>query len=86
MTLIDKIQDALKSKNIVIGIRESIRYIKMGDAKLIVMSNNIPVRMKKEIEHNAKVSGAKIETFNGNSMELGVVCGKYFPITALVIK
>lgn len=86
MTLIDNIQDALKSKNIVTGFRESIRYIKMGDAKLIVMSNNLPVKMKKEIEHNAKVSDVKVEIFDGSSMELGVICGRHFPITSLVIK
>jgi ribosomal protein L30E len=41
--------------------------------------------MKKEIEHNAKLSKTKIEVFEGTSKELGVICKKQFPIAALVI-
>jgi ribosomal protein L30E len=51
-----------------------------------VVAENIPRKMKEEIEHNSKVSNIKIETFSGTSKELGVVCGKQFPISALAIK
>jgi len=86
MTLVDTIQAALKSKNVVIGFRESIKHIKLMDVKLIVIAKNIPDRMKREIEQNAKVGDMKIETFDGSSKELGIICGKHFPITSLVIK
>ena len=38
------------------------------------------------IEHDAGLSGASVEVFEGSSKELGVICGKPFPIMALVIK
>jgi len=86
MNLLETVQDALKSKNVIIGYRKSIKFIKLNKPKLIVMANNTPKKIKKEIEYNAKISGVKVEVINSNSKELGVVCGKPFPVTTLVIK
>jgi len=61
-------------------------FIKTNSPKLVVVAKNIPEDMKKEIEHNVKVSGSKLEIFNGSSKELGLACGKPFPVTTLVIK
>ena len=35
---------------------------------------------------NAKVAEVKVETFDGTSTQLGIICGKSFPISTLVIK
>jgi ribosomal protein L30E len=76
----------VKSKKIVLGYRNSIKFIKLKTPKLIVISNNLPESLKKEIEQNAKVGKMKIETFNGTSKELGTFCGKPFPVSAFVIE
>lgn len=86
MTIEETVQDAIKDEKIILGYRESIKFIKLDIPKLIVMAKNIPETMRKEIEHSAKVGKTKIETFQGNSKELGIVCGKPFPVTVLVIK
>ena len=86
MNLTDIIQEAIKSNKIIIGYRGTIRFIKVNSPKLIVTAKNIPENMMKEIEHNAKISGVKIETFEGTSKELGIICGKKFPISALTIR
>ncbi len=86
MTLTESIQEAIKSSKIIIGYKESIKFIKLNSPKLIVISKNIPEKMKKEIEHNAKISGTNIEIFDGTSTDLGIVCGEPFPVSALVIK
>jgi len=80
------IQDALKVKKAVLGYRQSIKFIKLDEPKLIVIAKNIPESMKKEIEHNAKVSNTTLEIFSGSSKELGVICGKPYPVSAIVIK
>ena len=85
MSLTVKIQEALKSNKAIVGYRETIGFIKLKSPKLIVISANIQEKMKKEIEHNAKLSKTKIEVFEGTSKELGVICKKQFPIAALVI-
>ena len=86
MELTEDIQAAIKSGRALIGYRETMKLLKSGDAKSIVVSNNIPENVKKEIEHNAKLSGTKLEIFEGSSKDLGVVCGKPFSVTALAIK
>jgi len=82
----EMIQDALKTKKVVIGYKDSIKFIKLNTPKLIVISNNLPESLRKEIEHNAKLGNMKMEVFNGNSKELGIFCGKPFPVSMLVIK
>lgn len=80
------IQEALKSKKIVLGYRNSIKFIKVKIPKVIVISNNLPETLRKEIEQNAKVGKMKVEVFSGTSRELGTFCGKPFPVSALVIE
>lgn len=82
----DMIQEALKAKKIVIGYKNSIKFIKVNTPKVIVISNNLPESLRKEIEQNAKVGKMKLEVFSGNSRELGTFCGKPFPVSALVIE
>lgn len=86
MSLTEEIQSALKSGRIVIGHKESIRFIKVSTPKLIVIAKNAPEKTREEIEYNAKITKVKMEVFDGNSKELGVICGKPFPVTALAIK
>lgn len=86
MALLETIQSALKANNIIIGYRESIKFMKTNKPKLVIMANNLPERLKNEIERTVKISGAKLETYNGSSKDLGIVCGKPFPVTTLVIK
>lgn len=86
MTLTEDIQSAIKSKNAIVGYNGSINYIKTNTPKMIIVANNLPQSMKQELEHNSKVSKAKFEIFEGTSRELGVVCGKPFPVTTIIIK
>ena len=86
MSLIDEIQSALKEGKVIIGYKKSLEFIKNDSPKIIVMSQNIPDKERREIEHNTKIADKKIEIFEGSSKELGVICGKPFPIMLLVIK
>ncbi|MBU5537018.1 MAG: 50S ribosomal protein L30e [Candidatus Aenigmatarchaeota archaeon] len=86
MVQISDIQSAIKSNKVIIGYNECIKYIKVNTPKMIIVANNLPISMRKELEHNSKVSKTKFEVFDGTSRELGIVCGKPFPVTTLVIK
>ena len=86
MNLEEEILNANKSGNIILGYRKCRKFIKLNKAKLLVIANNIPEKMKKEIEHNAKIAGIKTEVFGKGSKELGVLCGKPYPVSVLVIK
>lgn len=86
MSLVDEIQSAIKAGNAVIGERESMKILRASSAKTVVIAENIPASLEKEIKHNAKISNVKVETFGGSSKDLGTICGKPFPVSTLVIK
>jgi len=86
MTLTETIQEAIKSEKIIIGYKKSVKFIKLNSPKIIVIAKNIPEKMRREIEHSSEISNVKVEIFDGTSKELGIFCGKEFPINTLVIK
>lgn len=86
MVLTEDIQSAIKSNKIIIGYNESIKYIKANIPKMVIVADNLPISVRNEVEHNAKVSKTKFEVFGGTSRELGVICGKPFPVTTIIIK
>ena len=82
----EEIQAAIKNDKAILGYRESIKFIKLNQPKLVVISNNLPEQIKNEIQHIAELSNGKAEIFEGNSKELGTICGKPFPVSVLTIK
>jgi len=84
--LLDQLKNALKEKNVIIGSRRTLKYLKLGNVKLVVIANNCPETIRKDINHYAKMSKLKVEGFNGTAKQLGVFCGKPFPIATLSIK
>jgi large subunit ribosomal protein L30e len=84
--LTDIIQDAIQHKKIIIGYKKVTKAIKNDIPKLVVLAENIPEEMKKEIEHSAKVLNIKVEIIDKSSVELGTLCGKPFPVAALAIR
>lgn len=85
MALIEDVQAAVKAGKAIIGYRQTLKAAKTGSPKMIVISGNMPEAMKKNIEQNAKAAGIDMQIFDGTSTQLGVVCGKSFPISAIAI-
>ena len=86
MGFVEDIQSAIKAGKAVIGYRRCMKEMKGGKPALVVIVNNIPSDMKGSVERNAKAANLEVKVFEGTSTELGVRCGKSFPISTLVIK
>lgn len=84
--LLDQLKDALNKRNVIIGSKRTIKHLKLGNVKLIIIAKNCPEIVRKDIEYYAKISKLKVEEFNGTAKQLGVFCGKPFPIATLAIK
>ena len=80
-----ELRDALKENKVVFGSKSTIKHLKLGDAKLIVIASNCPDEMKKDLEKYTKLSGIKLESFDGTAKQLGTFCGKPFSIATLAI-
>jgi len=83
---VQELRTALNNKNVIIGTKRTIKYLKIKNVKLVILANNCPENIKKDIEHYANLSEVKVETFDGTGKQLGIFCGKPFSITALAIK
>jgi len=84
--LLEDLKNALNEKNIVIGSKQTIKHLRLGNVKVIILATNCPEKIRNDIIHYAKESGLKIEEFDGTAKQLGIFCGKPFPIATLAIK
>jgi len=86
MDLADLIKTKSSENKIVIGYDTVMKFIKNENPELIVLANNFPDDKKKIIEHNAKIAKVEVKEYSNDSVNLGLVCGKPFPIGVLAIK
>ena len=82
MTIETDLKTALGKNLVSLGYRTAEKLSKKGEASMVVVASNCP----EEILNDLKKSGAKIETFSGAGKQLGIFCGKPFPVACLAIK
>jgi large subunit ribosomal protein L30e len=76
---------AVDSGEVAIGAESVMHSIKNGTSKLVIVASAGKKELSEDIVHMAKLSDIKVEVFDGNSMDLGTVCGKPFSVSALSI-
>ena len=80
------IAGAVKTGKVLFGASEALRSAKAGKAQLIVVAANSPLQLHEDIDYYAKLSQVPVVTYRSNSVDLGMVCGKRFAVTALTVK
>lgn len=73
---------AIDTGKVLLGSRQVERALKKKRVKLIIISSNLKMNFKNELEKYSKVP---VFQFNGNNHELGSACGKPFPISSLAV-
>lgn len=76
---------AVESGKVEFGGRAGSKAGLSGSAKMFILAANAPSDIRMKIETYAKASNIPIVEFEGNTMELGSVCGKPFPVSVLSI-
>ena len=61
----------IKSGKYTLGYKSTLRSLRSGEAKLIILSNNCPTVRKAEIEYYAVLAKAKVVFYPGNNISLG---------------
>ena len=82
MTIETELKTALGKNLVSLGSRTAVKLAKKNEASAIIVANNCPA----EILSNLKKSGAKFETFSNTGKQLGIFCGKPFPVAVVAIK
>ncbi len=66
-----------------IGADQTLKAVRAGEAKLVVLANNSPAQ--EEIRAAADEKSVPVHDFAGLGTQLGPACGKPFAISALAI-
>ena len=83
-TIEKTLKEAVGSSNFKCGHRQVLQTIK--GSKLIVISRSADVTTRRELEQQAIAAGVPIYQFEGNSTQLGKLCGKPFRVAAVALK
>jgi len=84
---IDKaIATAVKTGKVAFGAKNTIKNVKLGKTKLVVVASNCPRKVREDIEYYCKLSNIPLLVYNKPGINLGAVCGKPFAVSALSIR
>ena len=81
-----QIRMAVKTGKVGFGSKDAIASTGSARAKLIILAKNCRDTDREDIMHNAEQSEIPIYVFQGSSLDLGAVCEKPFPISAIVVR
>jgi len=80
------IATSVKTGKVLFGANNAVKNAKLGRAKLILLASNCPRNMIDDITYYANFSDVPVVIYKGSSIDLGVVCGKPFMVSALTIR
>merc|ERR1711915_391249 len=75
----------MKSGKYTLGYRSTLKTLRQGKAKLVIIANNTPQLRKSEIEYYAMLAKTGVHHYTGNNIELGTACGKFYRCSVLSI-
>lgn len=80
-----EIKNLIKTGKYYLGSRRSLKALKRGEAKLVIIAENAPPAIREKAFYYAKLSGARVVIYKGGSTDLGLVAGKPFPISMIAV-
>jgi len=78
---------AYSTGKVIVGARKVIRQLKTGNEKpkVIILANNAPEALRKEIEYLAHLTGVPVIIHDGGSLGLGRAMRKPFFVAAAAV-
>ena len=80
------IKTGVEQNKIILGYRTVMKSMKTSRPEMIVFANNFPEDKRRMIKHNANIIKIEVKEYPNDSVNLGLVCGKPFPVGVLAIK
>lgn len=76
---------ALSTGRVQLGSNTAEREMRRGRARMTVLSSNCPGEKAESIKRHGKLAEIPVLEHTKDSMDLGVLCGKPYPVSAIVI-
>jgi large subunit ribosomal protein L30e len=75
----------MKSGRYHLGYKSTLKSMRQGKCKLIIIASNCPPLRKSTLEYYAILAKAQVHHYPASSIELGTACGRYFRVTTMGI-
>lgn len=76
---------ALSTGRIQVGSKQAVRDMRSGRAIMAIISSNCPINFRKAIEKHGELGNIPVWHHDKDSVELGMLCGKPYPVSSIVI-
>lgn len=84
-TISSKLGLVIKSGKYTLGFKSTLKSLRRGQAKMVIVASNTPPLRKSEVEYYSMLGKAHVHHFQGTNNELGTACGKLFPVGVMTI-
>lgn len=84
-TINSKLGLVIKSGKYTLGYQSTLKALRRGQAKLVIIASNTPPLRKSEIEYYAMLAKAHVHLFNGTNNDLGTACGRLFAVGLVTV-
>lgn len=75
----------IKTGKVDVGENAVLSALLTSSPKLILISGNCPTKLKERVIYYSMLSATPFHIAEENSIELGSVCGKPFPVSVLAV-
>ena len=72
--------------NLPIGYKCTLKSLRNGQSKLVLIANNCPAIRKTQLEYMAILGGSRVLHFEGNNVELGTASGRLHRVSVMSIQ
>lgn len=79
-----ELQAAVQAKGIVLGLEQTIKLLKSGKGRFVVLARDCPER--EAINHYAEIAKVPVYDFEGVGFDLGATVKKTFSVSAVLVK
>jgi large subunit ribosomal protein L30e len=76
---------AINTGRVHLGSKVALREIRRGRARIAILSSNCPEETRETIENYGRLSETPVLRHKKDSLDLGVLCGKPFPVSTIVV-
>ena len=85
MNIESSLGSVVKTGKVVFGSRSALKNIRDGKGKLVIISGNCESTTYSRVRQYSSITNIPVFVFKGSSNELGNVCRRPFPVSAMTI-
>ncbi len=85
VTLERELRNLIKTGKYYLGAKTTLKAVRLGKAKLVIVAENTPPELRERLEYYAKLSNIPVIVYKGTSVDLGLAIGKPFRVSMIAV-